>query len=137
MRYLGLDLGTKTLGVAITDPSNTIIFPRETINFKNEDYENAALKVKEIVSKEKITDIAIGLPKNMDGSLGFASKRTLDFIPYLEKMGVSVHTVDERLSTVEAQKILHDCNIKAKNFKGKIDSQAAALILESYLRSIT
>lgn len=137
MRYLGLDLGTKTLGIAITDPSNSIIFPRGTITFKKEDYLDAIFQLKPIIEKEKITDIAIGLPLNMDGSKGFASKRTLDFVPYLEKMGLVVHLVDERLTSVEAQRILHDLDLKSKEFKGKVDAEAAALILESYLRSVS
>ena len=74
-RYLGLDLGTKTLGVSITDKSNTIIFPYTLIRFKHEDYETAFKEVKEIVEKEDITDIIIGLPKNMDGSIGFAGEK--------------------------------------------------------------
>lgn len=137
MRYLGLDLGTKTLGVAITDPSNTIIFPRGTVFFKKEDYADALEQIKSVIEKEKITDVAIGLPLNMDGSKGFASQRTLDFVPLLESIGVKVHLVDERLTSVEAEKILHGLNLKSKNFKGKVDAEAAALILESYLRSIS
>jgi putative Holliday junction resolvase len=136
-RYLGLDLGTKTLGVSITDRSNTIIFPHVTIRFKKEDYDDAINQVKTIIEKENITDIAIGLPKNMDGSLGFASQRTLNFIPKLEKLGVNVFTVDERLTSVEAERILHENNLKSKEFKDKVDMEAAVLILESYLRSIS
>ena len=136
-RYLGLDLGTKTLGVAITDRSNTIIFPHVTIRFKKEDYEEAIEKLKPIITKEDITDVVIGLPKNMDGSLGFASQRTLNFIPKLEALGVKVFTVDERLTSIEAERILHENDLKSKEFKDKVDMEAAVLILESYLRSIS
>ena len=134
-RFLGLDLGTKTLGVAITDKTNTIIFPYKTIRFKKEDYDDAINQVKEIIDKESISDIAIGLPKNMDGSLGFASQRTMNFIPKLESLGVKVYTVDERLTSVEAERLLHENNLKSKEFKDKVDMEAASLILESYLRS--
>lgn len=136
-RYLGLDLGTKTLGVAISDRSNIIIFPHSTIRFPKEQYDIAIEKVREIIEKEEITDVAIGLPKNMDGTLGFASQRTLDFIPKLETLGVNVYTVDERLTSVEAERILHENNLKSKDFKDKVDMEAATLILESYLRSIS
>lgn len=136
-RYLGLDLGTKTCGVAITDRSNTIIFPHTTIRFPKEAYDVAIEKIKEIIEKEDITDVVIGLPKNMDGTLGFASERTLNFIPKLENLGVDVFTVDERLTSVEAERILHDNNLKSKEFKDKVDMEAATLILESYLRSIS
>lgn len=136
-RYLGLDLGTKTCGVAISDRSNTIIFPHSTIHFTREDYDAAIEQIKEIIDKEDITDVVIGLPKNMDGTLGFASQRTLNFIPKLEALGVKVFTVDERLTSVEAERILHDNNLKSKEFKDKVDMEAATLILESYLRSIS
>lgn len=136
-RYLGLDLGTKTCGVAISDRSNTIIFPHMTIRFPRENYDEAIIKIKEIIEKEDITDVVIGLPKNMDGTLGFASQRTLNFIPKLEALGVNVFTVDERLTSVEAERILHDNNLKSKEFKDKVDMEAATLILESYLRSIS
>lgn len=136
-RYLGLDLGTKTLGVAITDKSNTIIFPHCTIRFERENYDEAIEKLKPIIEKEEITDVAIGLPINMDGSLGFATRRTENFIPKLKALGVSVFTVDERLTSVEAERLLHDSNLKSKEFKDKVDMEAAVLILESYLRSIS
>lgn len=136
MRYLGLDLGTKTLGVAITDPSNTIIFPRCTLRFGFEKYDEALEMVQKIIEEENITDVVIGLPLNMDGSKGFASQRTMNFIPKLEKLGVNVYTVDERLSTVAASSILHSCNLKEKDFKDKVDMEAAALILESYMRGL-
>ena len=136
-RYLGLDLGTKTLGIAITDPTNTIIFPYQTIRFAKEDYDDAINKLSEIIEKEKITDIAIGLPKNMDGSLGFASKRTMNFIKKLEKLNINVYPVDERLTSIEAERLLHENNLKSKDFKDKVDMEAATLILESYLRSIS
>lgn len=136
-RYLGLDLGIKTLGVAITDPSNTLIFPRCTLRFPREDYDKAIELLKPIIADEKITDIAIGLPLNMDGSKGFASIRTLNFITKLEALGVNVYTVDERLTSVEAERILHENDLKSKEFKDKVDMEAASLILESYLRSIS
>ena len=135
-RYLGLDLGTKTLGLAITDKANILVHPYSIIRFQKEDYESALNQLKEIIEKEKITDIAIGLPKNMDGSEGFASDRTKNFIKLLEGLNVNINKVDERLTSVEAHRILHDNNVKEKNFKDKVDSLAAVLILESYLRSI-
>ena len=136
-RYLGLDLGVKTLGVAISDRSNTIIFPKVTIRFPREDYDDAIRQLKEIVEKEDITDVAIGLPINMDGSLGYATERTKNFIPKLEALGLRVYTVDERLTSVEAERLLHESDLKSKEFKDKVDMEAACLILESYLRSIS
>ena len=136
-RYLGLDLGVKTMGVAITDRSNTVIFPKVTIRFPREDYDDAIRQLKEIVEKEDITDVAIGLPINMDGSLGYATDRTMNFIPKLEALGLNVYTVDERLTSVEAERLLHESDLKSKEFKDKVDMEAACLILESYLRRIS
>lgn len=135
-RYLGLDLGTKTIGVAITDRANILVVPYKLIKFSFEDYDSAKKEIISIINKEKITDIAIGLPKNMDGSLGFASQRTMNFIKLLDLKDVNVSMVDERLSTMESQRILHDNNLKEKDFKEKIDMQSAVIILETYLRSI-
>lgn len=135
-RYLGLDLGTRTCGMAMTDRSNTLILPYKTIRFNHEDYNFLYKELVKIIEENKITDIAIGLPLNMDGSTGFASKRTLNFVPKLENMGVNVVTVDERLTTVEAAGRLHDAGLKEKNFKDKIDMESACIILETYLRSL-
>ena len=135
-RYLGLDLGTKTCGVAISDITNALVSPKETITFKNGDYAFLADKLSEIIKTNKITTVVIGLPINMDGSKGFASERTYNFIPYLEKMGVKVETIDERLTSVMSQNILHECNIKSKNFGKKVDTLSAVLILEDYLRKL-
>ena len=99
-RYLGLDLGTTTLGVSITDKANILVVPYKLIKFGFEDYETAKKELLEIIEKEKITDIAIGLPKNMDGSLGFASQRTMRFVELLDLKDVSVNLIDERLTTI-------------------------------------
>lgn len=132
---MGLDLGTKTLGVAISDRTNTIITPYKVIRFNSEDYETTFLELKEIIAKEDITEIAIGLPKNMDGSEGFAAQRTYNFCELLKTLDVKVALVDERLSSVEAQKILLANGKHAKDIKDKVDMQAAAIILETYIRS--
>ncbi|NMA50937.1 MAG: Holliday junction resolvase RuvX [Mollicutes bacterium] len=134
-RYLGLDLGTKTLGVAISDATNSLVFPKLTIKFSHEDYDDAINKLKPIINDNYITDVVIGMPINMDGSYGFASDRTKRFIPKLEECNVVVHTVDERLTSIESERILRDCNIRGKDLKNKVDMQSACLILESYLRS--
>ncbi len=135
-RYLGIDLGTKTMGLSITDKSNILVVPYKLVKFPFEDYNQAKMELCEIVNKEHITDIAIGLPKNMDGSLGFAAERTKKFVELLDFSEVDIHLVDERLTTMESQRLLHDNNIKAKDFKDKIDMQSAVIILETFLRSI-
>ena len=86
MRYLGLDLGTKTLGVAITDKTRTIARVLKVIHFKSEDYDTALKEVIKIVEEYDIKKIALGLPKNMNNSYGFASERSLKFKEKLEEL---------------------------------------------------
>ena len=134
MRYLGLDLGTKTLGVSITDKTNTLVSPLKVIKFAFEDYDTALEKVKKIIDEFNITKVVLGMPKNMDGSTGFAGMRSLKFKKMLEKDNIEVILEDERLTTVSAENIIHSNNDNLKNTKNKIDSIAASLILESYLK---
>ena len=136
MRYLGLDLGTTTLGVAISDKTNTLATPLELIKFARENYEEALDKLLKIVSEYNIKEVVLGLPKNMDNSLGFASNRSLNFKSMLEDKGLVVHLEDERLTTVEAIGILKNNNGKKINKSAKTDIVSAVLILESYLRKL-
>ena len=136
MRYLGLDLGTTTLGVAISDKTNTLATPLELIKFARENYEEALDKLLKIVSEYNIKEVVLGLPKNMDNSLGFASIRSLNFKSMLEDKGLVVHLEDERLTTVEAIGILKNNNVKKINKSAKTDIVSAVLILESYLRKL-
>ena len=134
MRYLGLDLGTKSLGISITDKTNILVSPLKVLKFKFEDYDSIINEVKNIVSEYNIKLVVLGLPKNMDGSIGFAGKRSLEFKEKLEKKGINVELVDERLTTKSAEDIIHLNNENVKNTKNKIDSIAACIILESYLK---
>ncbi len=136
MRYLGLDLGTKTLGISITDRTNTLVSPLKVLHFKEEDYESIIASVKEIVVDNNISLIVLGLPKNMDGTIGFAGQRSLNFQKLLENAGMKVELMDERLTTKEAEGIVHNNNDNVKNTKHKIDSIAASIILESYLKKV-
>ena len=134
MRYLCLDLGTKSLGISITDKTNILVSPLKVLKFKFEDYDSVIDEVKNIVSEYDIKLVALGLPKNMDGSIGFAGKRSLRFKEKLEQEGIRVELVDERLTTKSAEDIIHLNNDNVKNTKNKIDSIAACIILESYLK---
>lgn len=134
MRYLGLDLGTKTLGISITDKTNTLVSPLKVLKFKFEDYSSIIEDVKKIITDYDIKLVVLGLPKNMDGSIGFAGNRSLNFKEMLEKEGIQVELVDERLTTKSAEDIVHLNNDNVKKTKNKIDSIAACIILESYLK---
>ena len=135
MRYLGLDLGTKTLGLSLSDKTNTIATPYETIHFKENEYASVLKSLEKIVKEKEITDFVLGLPKNMNNSLGFASERSLEFKKILEEyFSLPVHLVDERLSTVEAEKILLLSDKSRKKRKKVIDNVASSLILETFLK---
>lgn len=133
MRYLGLDLGTKTLGIAISDKTGTIANPYKTYEFKN--YDDLIEPLKRLIEEYEVAEIALGLPKNMDNSLGFASRRSVEFKEFLEDhFDVPIFFVDERLSTVEAERYLLDADVSRKKRKEHIDAVAASVILNTYIR---
>ena len=134
MRYLGIDLGTTTVGVSISDKTNMLATPLRVIKFKKECYEDTLEELERIISDNKITDIVLGLPKNMDNSLGFAAQRSINYCKLLEKFPVNIHLYDERLSTVEALNILKSTGNKRIKEKNVIDAVSANIILESFLR---
>ena len=134
MKYLGMDLGTKRLGLAIST-SGVLTTPYKLISFKT--YEEARDEVIKIIEKEKITCLVLGLHKNMDNSMGFASQRSLNFKKLLEeKCSLPVNLVDERLSTVEAESILIENNYSRAKRKNVIDELSACIILDTYLRKV-
>jgi len=133
VKYIGLDLGTKTLGIAISDPLG-IIASSYTIIRHEEDYEKLVLEVKKIMTEENIQEIVLGLPKNMNNSIGERAEKSYEFKKLLEeKLNVTVHLEDERLSTKEAENLLISNDTSRKKRKKVIDSLAATIILQSYL----
>lgn len=135
MRYLGLDLGTRTLGVAISDTSHIIASPLTVIRFPEGQYEIALEELKKILDEYQISKIALGLPKNMNGSEGFASERSRLFKELLEQnIDIPVYLVDERLSTMEAENILLEVDLSRKKRKKVIDGVAAVIILETFIK---
>ena len=133
MRVLGLDLGTKTLGLAISDRSNTLGKVLGVIRYN--DYAELIIELKKVIAENEVGTLVLGLPKNMDNTLGFAAQRSLDFKEMLEKeIKLPVLLEDERLSTVEAENILLEADLSRKKRKSIIDGMAALIILESYLR---
>ena len=133
MRILGLDLGTKTLGVSISDNLGIIASKYGLIEFNEEDYDDALIKLKKIVDEFNITTVVLGLPKNMDNTIGFAGERSLNFKKKLEEIGLDVILEDERLSSVEANNILIKGNTRRDKRKKEVDSIAAVIILQRYL----
>lgn len=133
MRCLGLDLGTKTLGTALSDKLGMIANPHKTIKFKN--YDELIKPLNDLIDDYEVEVLVLGLPKNMDNSLGFASERSMEFKDFLEShFTLPVELVDERLSTVEAEKYMLDADMSRKKRREHIDSVAASVILNTYLR---
>ncbi len=136
MRYLGLDLGTTSCGVAITDKTNTLATPYKLIKFAPEKYSDALSEVLKIIQENNIDIVVLGLPKNMDNTLGFAAKRSMLFKQMLEEKSIKVQLQDERLTSVEAINIMKTNGKKNINRQKKTDVIAASLILESYLKKV-
>lgn len=134
MKYLGLDLGTRTLGVSISDLTHTIASTYGTIRYDEGDYDYLISELRKIVLLEGIEKVVLGLPKNMNNTLGESAIRCIDFGKMIEeKLNVIVIMQDERLTTVEATNYMLEANISRKKRKKKIDSLAANIILQSYL----
>ena len=137
MRCLGLDLGSKTLGIAISDRTNLIASVYKTIFFKDENYSSLIEPLKEIIDKEEIGTLVLGLPKNMNNSLGTRAMITLDFKEMIEKeLNISVVMEDERLTSVISNNILISANVSRNKRKKKVDGMAAEIILQGYLDKI-
>ena len=134
MRCLGLDLGSKTLGIAISDRTNCIASVYKTIFFKDEDYSSLIEPLKEIIDKEEISTLVLGLPKNMNNSLGTRAMITLEFKEKLENnFHIPVILEDERLTSVISNNILISANVSRNKRKKKVDGMAAVIILQGYL----
>ena len=136
-RIMALDYGSKTVGVALTDPLCITAQPFETITRKSENKLRQTLaRIAEIVSEKNVEKIVLGLPLNMDGSAGERVIRTLEFRNLLEKRTqIPIEMQDERLTTVEADAMLDEMNIPRGRRKEYIDQVAAALILKEYLEN--
>lgn len=133
MRYLGLDLGTKTLGLAISDKTNTIATPFKTLHYNT--YEELIVELKKIVEEKEIGEFVLGYPKNMNNTLGPAVERTEAFKSVLESnFDLPIVLIDERLSTAEAENILISMDTRREKRKKIIDSYAAAIILDTFLK---
>lgn len=134
MRALGCDLGSKTLGLAVSDLSGFLASPYATLRFQSDDYQNALDQLIPLLDKEKISVIVLGLPKHMNGSLGDSADRSLYFKEELElRTSIEIVLEDERLSTVAAQKSMLMAEMNRQKRKISIDQMAATFILQSYL----
>ena len=129
MKYLGLDLGTKTLGLAISN--GTIATALKTIRF--DDLNDLIVKLEKVIAEEKVDLLVLGLPKNMNNTIGPRAEATIEFKEKLEKLNYKVVLQDERLSTVSAHNYMIEADLSRKKRKEKVDSLAATIILQAYL----
>ena len=133
MRYLGLDLGSRTLGVAVSDKTGLIASLVKTIRH-NEEYDRLLDEVKNLVSELEIDAIVLGFPKNMNNTIGPKGELSLEFKEKLEKiLTIPVYLQDERLTTKSATDMLISGNVSRKNRKKVVDSVAATKCMMFYL----
>lgn len=136
MRILALDHGTVRIGVAASDELKMFASPLECI--PAEPFDRVLERLQQLVREKDVELIVLGMPRNMDGSHGPAAQKVREFADRVRN-AVTVPLVlwDERLSSVQAQRMLREAGHKAKQQRGKVDASAAAILLQSYLDSIS
>src|SRR5438067_9901035 len=135
MRILAIDHGTKRMGIALSDELGMIAQPLKFI--EAESFAKFLDRVKEILREKQVELILVGMPRNMDGSYGPAALKVQEFVAVLkDALTIPLKTLDERLTTVQAQKFLIQGNVRRNKRKEKVDKTAAAILLQSYLDSL-
>ncbi len=135
MRALGLDIGEKRIGIAMSDREKILASPLATIIRDNDD--KAIEAIIELVNKYQIERIVVGLPYTLNGNIGEQARRVIDFIEKLSRYTkANIDTRDERLSTVAAERLLAEAGVKRPRAKSRSDAAAATLILQGYLDSL-
>ena len=138
MRIMGLDYGSKTVGVAMSDPLGITAQAVETIWRKDENkLRKTCARIEELISEYEVERIVLGLPKHMNNDLGERAQKALAFGEMVKRRtGLEVVVWEERLTTVEAERTLIENNVRRENRKQYIDKIAAVFILQGYLDSI-
>ena len=134
-RIVALDIGDVRIGVAVSDPTRTVVSPVEVITRVGWGPDTRAIRA--ICDRYETTQIVSGLPLNMDGTEGFQAGKVRDLCAQLEKAGLTVFFQDERLSTVTAEEALLEGNLSRRDRRGVVDKVAAAVILEQWLKENT
>lgn len=136
MKYLGLDLGSRTLGLAISDALGMFARAYDTLRFEDDDYDYAINETINICKKEGINEIVLGNPKHMNGDEGIRSQISYDFKKKIEeKSDIKVHLLDERLTTVRVDKAMIMGSMSRQKRHQKKDEMAAVVILQDFLDS--
>lgn len=139
MRILGLDYGSKTVGVAVSDPLGFTAQKLETIWRKQENkLRRTYARIDEIISEYDVDKIVVGYPKNMNNTIGDRAQKSQEFAEALKKRtGLEVIMWDERLTTVSAERTLMEAGVRRENRKEYLDGIAAVFILQGYLDSLS
>ncbi|MBQ9520221.1 MAG: Holliday junction resolvase RuvX [Acholeplasmatales bacterium] len=134
MKYIGLDLGSKTLGVSISDELGFLARSYDTFRFSEDDYDSAVDYLINICQKEKVTEVVLGYPKHMNGDSGIRASISVSFKEKIEsKSSIKVHLEDERLTTVIVDRAMIEGNVRRKDRHNKKDEMAAVVILQGFL----
>ncbi len=132
MKYMGLDMGNRTCGVSFSE--GRIATAYETLRFPEKDFNSCLLQLKKLIDEKHVETIVMGLPKNMNGTLGPQAEYVMQFKErLLASFNCSVILYDERLSTVEVTRVMISCDISREKRKKRVDTLSAVLILQSYL----
>jgi putative Holliday junction resolvase len=132
MRILGIDYGEKRVGLAISSPVVSIAQGLPTI--ERVDGRDYLEELADIIKEKEVDEIVVGLPKNMNGTIGEKAEEVLQFVETLKsKFNLPVHTVDERLTTVRAHRAMTGAKMSKKGKKKRVDMIAAQFILQAYL----
>lgn len=139
MRIMGLDYGSKTVGVAISDPLGLTAQGIEIIRRKSEDKLRQTLaRIEELVRQYQVESIVLGFPKNMNNTIGDRAEKSLEFKRMLERRtGLDIFMWDERLTTVEANRTMMEAGVRRENRYKYVDQLAAVFILQGYLDSLS
>ena len=132
-RTLGFDLGSKTLGVSVSDPLGMIARALTTLRFDSDDYDSALAQAQALIREQHADKVVLGLPRHMNGDIGVRGEISIAFKEKLESSGVEVVLWGERLTTVAANRLLLQGDVSRKKRKKVIDQMAAVQILQSYL----
>jgi len=138
MRIMGLDYGSKTVGVAVSDLLGMTAQPVETITRKDENkLRKTCARIEELIKEYEVGKIVLGLPKHMNDEIGDRAEKSIAFGEMLKRRtGLEVIMWDERLTTVEAEQTLIECNVRREDRKKYIDQIAAVFILQGYMDSV-
>ena len=136
MRVLAIDHGSKRMGIAVSDELKMIAQPLEYI--PAEPFADFLARLKEIVRAKEVELIVVGMPRNMNGSYGPAALKVQEFVAVLKDALITpIQTWDERLTSAQANRFLIEADVRRSKRKEKVDKTAAAILLQSYLDSIT